>query len=158
MLIDVVSKNGNLLINVVQRPDGTLDPEVEQMLGEMADWIAINGEAIYGTRPWTTYGEGPVRVEGGAFKEDAAFTAEDVRFTTKGHTLYVFALGWPGKQLTVRALGTSAGRVNAVRLLGDPGALGWTQDATGLRISLPERPPSSLAVAFAVEGVVGSGQ
>jgi alpha-L-fucosidase len=156
MLIDVVSKNGNLLVNIVQRPDGTLDPEVEQMLGEMADWTAVNGEAIYGTRPWTTYGEGPIRSEGGAFKEDAAFTAEDVRFTTKGDTLYALVLGWPRSPLTIRALGKSAGRVNTVRLLGHPGPLKWTQDETGLRISLPEGPPSPHAVAFAVGGVVGS--
>ncbi len=154
MLVDVVSKNGNLLINVVQRPDGTLDPEVEKMLAQMADWIAVNGEAIYGTLPWTTFGEGPVRAEGGAFKEDAAFTAEDVRFTTKGATLYAFVLGWPAKPLTIRALGTPAGRVTAVRLLGHDGVLQWSQDATGLRIALPERPPCDHAVAFAISGVV----
>jgi alpha-L-fucosidase len=154
MLVDVVSKNGNLLINVVQRPDGTLDPEVEQMLAQMADWIAVNGEAIYGTRPWTVFGEGPVRAEGGAFKEDAAFTAEDVRFTTKGDTLYAFVLGWPKSPVTIRALGTPAGRITAVRLLGHPGALKWTQDLSGLTISLPERPPCDHAVAFAVSGLV----
>ena len=96
MLVDIVSKNGNLLLNVVQRPDGSLDPEVEQILAQMADWIAINGEAIYGTRPWLIYGEGPVRAKGGHFKEDFAYTAKDIRFTTKGDgTLYAFALGWP---------------------------------------------------------------
>ena len=98
MLVDIVSKNGNLLINVVQRPDGSLDAEAEQMLAELADWIAINGEAIYGTRPWLVYGEGPVRAKGGHFKEDFAYTAKDIRFTTKGeNTLYAFALGWPAE-------------------------------------------------------------
>jgi alpha-L-fucosidase len=154
MLVDVVSKNGNLLINVVQRPDGTLDAEVEQMLGQMADWTAINGEAIYGTRPWTVFGEGPVRAEGGAFKEDAAFTAEDIRFTTKGETLYAFALGWPKESLTIRALGTSVGRVTAVRLLGYHGALKWSQAATGLKISLPAHAPCDHAMAFAISGVI----
>jgi alpha-L-fucosidase len=157
MLVDVVSKNGNLLINVVLRPDGSLDPEVETLLAQMADWIAVNGEAIYGTRPWKTFGEGPVRAEGGAFKEDAAFTADDVRFTTKGDTLYAFALGWPAKGLTIRALGTAAGKVTRVRLLGHDGRIEWTQDATGLRISAPARPPCDHAVAFAIGGVVGNG-
>ena len=86
MLVDIVSKNGNLLINVVQRPDGSLDPEAEQMLAEMANWIAINGEAIYDTRPWLVHGEGPVRAKGGHFKEDFAYTAKDIRFTSKGDT------------------------------------------------------------------------
>jgi alpha-L-fucosidase len=120
----------------------------------MADWIAINGEAIYGTRPWTTYGEGPIRAEGGAFKEDAAFSAEDVRFTTKGDTLYAFVLGWPQDAVTIRALGAPAGRVTGVRLLGYEGARPWSQEAAGLRIWLPERPPSEHAVAFAISGVV----
>jgi alpha-L-fucosidase len=155
MLVDVVSKNGNLLINIVQRPDGTLDPEVGQMLAQMADWIAINGEAIYGTRPWTTFGEGPVRAPGGAFKEDAEFTAEDVRFTTKGETLYAFVLGWPKDSVAIRTLGTPAGHVTAVRLLGYEGTLQWSQDATGLRISLPPSPPCDHAVAFAISGVIG---
>ncbi len=155
MLVDVVSKNGNLLINIVQRPDGSLDSEVEGMLSEMADWMAINGEAIYGTRPFTVFGEGPVRVEGGAFKEDAAFTAEDVRFATKGETLYAFVLGWPKQAITIRTLGTSAGRVTGVRLLGYHGSIEWGQGPSGLTISLPPDPPCDHAVAFAIDGVVG---
>jgi alpha-L-fucosidase len=156
MLVDVVSKNGNLLINIVQRPDGTLDLEVQAMLVQMADWIAVNGEGIYGTRPWTTFGEGPVRAEGGAFKEDATFTAEDVRFATKGDTLYAFVLGWPERPLTIRALGTAAGRVTAVRLLGHDGALQWRQEAGGLTISPPAKAPCNDAVAFEIRGVLPS--
>ena len=124
------------------------------MLGQMADWIKVNGEAIYGTRPWTSFGEGPVRAEGGAFKEDAAFTAEDVRFTTKGETLYAFVLGWPKASITIHALGTPAGRVTAVRLLGHDGVLQWSQEATGLEIALPAAPPCDHAVAFAISGVI----
>jgi alpha-L-fucosidase len=122
----------------------------------MADWIAVNGEAIYGTRPWTTFGEGPVRAEGGAFKEDARFTAEYVRFTTRGDTLYAFVLGWPAKPLTVRALGTGAGRVTAVRLLGHDGALQWRQEPEGLTISPPAKRPCDYAFAFAINGVLPS--
>ena len=68
MLVDIVSKNGNLLLNVVQRPDGSLDAEVEQMLAQLAAWTAVNGEAIYGTRPWLVYGEGPSPAQGRAFQ------------------------------------------------------------------------------------------
>ena len=85
MLVDIVSKNGNLLLNVVQRPDGSLDPEVEEMLAQMADWIAVNGEAIYGTRPWLVYGEGPRRGQGRALQGGLHTTPpKDIRFTTKG--------------------------------------------------------------------------
>jgi alpha-L-fucosidase len=123
MLADIVAKNGNLLLNVVQRPDGTLDPEAEQVLSEMAKWIAVNGEAIYGTRPWLVHGEGPVRAKGGHFNEDYQYTARDVRFTTKGDTLYAIALGWPedGK-LVIRSLAKFPGvtaQITDVRVLGD---------------------------------------
>ena len=106
MLVDIVSKNGNLLINVVQRPDGSLDPEAEQVLAEMAAWIAINGEAIYGTRPWLIYGEGPSEPEGGNFKEDFAYTAKDIRFTTKGdqHPVRVRPGLASGGKLVIRSL------------------------------------------------------
>src|SRR6185503_6088590 len=95
LLVDNVSKNGNLLLNVVQRPDGSLDPEVEQMLKELAKWNAIHGEAIFGTRPWLVYGEGTVRPSTRRFAEDYQFNAKEIRFTTKGPILYAFALGWP---------------------------------------------------------------
>jgi alpha-L-fucosidase len=157
MLVDIVSKNGNLLINVVQRPDGSLDPEAEEILARMADWIAINGEAIYGTRPWLTHGEGPIRAKGGNFKEDFAYTARDVRFTTKGDgTLYAFVMGWPqDKQVTIRSLAKLAGVTGAidnVALLGYSGQLQWTHDANGLTIQLPDQKPCDYAAAFKITG------
>src|SRR5208282_2837829 len=82
MLVDIVSKNGNLLLNVVLRPDGSLDPEVETMLQQLAGWTAVNGE-------------GEVKAKGGAFKENFQYSAKDIRFTTKDKTLYAIALGWP---------------------------------------------------------------
>ena len=157
MLVDIVSKNGNLLLNVVQRPDGSLDPEVEQMLREMADWIAVNGEAIYSTRPWLAYGEGPVRTKGGHFKEDFKYTASDIRFTTKGKTLYAVALGWPeDNQLTIRSLARLAGenssRITKVSLLGYGGKLNWTQTATGLVVNLPAQKGSNYTCALKISG------
>jgi alpha-L-fucosidase len=157
MLVDIVSKNGNLLLNVVQRPDGSLDPEVEQALGEMANWIAIHGEAIYGTRPWQVYGEGAVKTRGGSFKEDFAYTARDLRFTTKGDTLYAFALGWPEDgRLTVRSLARPAGsRENTIRrvqLLGHRGRLAFAQDTHGLVVTLPDRRPSPYTAALKITG------
>ncbi len=156
MLVDIVSKNGNLLLNVVQRPDGSLDAEVEQMLGQMADWIAVHGEAIYGTRPWLVYGEGPVRTKGGHFKEDFAYTAQDIRFTTKGKTLYAVALGWPEDgQLVVKSLATPAGEresVRSVSLLGYRGKLDWMQTTNGLMVKLPPQKLSPYTCALKITG------
>ena len=123
MLVDNVSKNGNLLLNVVQRPDGSLDPEVEQMLEELAEWNAIHGEAIFGTRPWLVYGESTVKAKGRSFKEDFKYNAKEIRFTTKGPTLYAFALGWPeDRKITIRSLAKPAGSdVNRIEADLSPG-------------------------------------
>ncbi len=157
MLVDIVSKNGNLLLNVVQRPDGSLDPEVEQTLAELAAWIRINGEAIYGTRPWRVYGEGAVKAKGGHFKEDFAYTAKDIRFTTKGKTLYAFALGWPEDgQLLIRSLaevpGARSNRISRVELLGHKDRLTFTQTADGLCVRLPAQKPCDHAIALKITG------
>ncbi|MCY2952824.1 MAG: alpha-L-fucosidase [Planctomycetota bacterium] len=155
MLVDIVSKNGNLLINVVQRPDGSLDPEAERTLDEMAAWIAINGEAIYGTRPWLIHGEGPIRAKGGSFGEDFKYSASDIRFTTQGDkTLYAFALGWPtDAKLTIRSLAKFpevTAKITAVSLLGHPGQLQFSHNADGLTIQLPPNKPCNYAVALKI--------
>ena len=153
MLVDIVSKNGNLLLNVVQRPDGSLDPEVETALEEMADWIAVHGEAIYDTRPWLVYGEGGIRYKGGHFKEDFEYTAQDIRFTTKGPTLYAIALGWPADgKLLVRSLATTAGKVNTVSLLGYDGSVQWQQTPEGLAVTVPAQKVSAYTCALRIAG------
>jgi alpha-L-fucosidase len=97
-IADVLSKNGSLLLNVGPRPDGTIPEPVQQVLRDVGAWLRVYGEAIYGTRPWTRYGEGPTVVAGGAFHDTDTkpYTSEDFRFTTKGETLYAIELGWPG--------------------------------------------------------------
>ncbi len=157
MLVDNVSKNGNLLLNVVQRPDGSLDPEVEQMLEQMATWIAVHGEAIYGTRPWQVYGESKVKVKGGNFKEDFKYDAKEIRFTTKGTTLYAIALGWPEDgQLVVRSLAKPAGetinKIESVSLLGSDAKLEWKQTAEGLMVTLPKEKVSEFTAALKIAG------
>jgi alpha-L-fucosidase len=132
MLADIVSKNGNLLLNIPVRGDGSIDDEEVKFLEQMAVWMDVNAEAIFGTRPWQVFGEGPVRTRGGHFGEDSVrgYTAADIRFTTKGKTLYAIALGWPedGK-LVVRVLPAAAGKVTDVRLLGFDGKVAWAQTA-----------------------------
>jgi alpha-L-fucosidase len=157
MLVDIVSKNGNLLLNVVQRPDGSLDPEVERMLQELAAWTAVNGEAIYRSRPWLVYGEGPVQAKGGHFKEDFTYTAKDIRFTTRGKTLYAIALGWPKDgRLVIKSLAkTSDARGNHLRrieLLGHKGKLKFNQTTEGLVVTLPEQKVSADTCALKITG------
>jgi alpha-L-fucosidase len=157
MLVDNVSKNGNLLLNVVQRPDGSLDPEVETMLGQLADWNAIHGQAIFGTRPWLVYGESSVKVSGGAFKEDFKYNAKEIRFTTKGSTLYAFALGWPeDRQIAIRSLakppGQKVNNISSVSLLGYRGKVQWKQTADALVVTLPEKKVSEFTAALKING------
>jgi len=157
MLVDNVSKNGNLLLNVVQRPDGSLDPEVETMLGQLAEWNEIHGQAIFGTRPWLIYGESAVKVTGGAFKEDFKYSAKEIRFTTKGATLYATALGWPeDRQLTIRSLakppGQKVNNISAVSLLGYRGKLKWQQTAESLIVTLPEKKVSEFTASLKITG------
>ncbi len=154
MLVDITSKNGNLLLNFPQRPDGTLDEECLHILKVMADWNAVNGEGIDATRPWTTPSEGDTGAEAGAFKEaEVQWTARDFRFTCKGNTLYAFQMKWPddGKAL-IRALAPYRGtKVLAVQLLGHDGDLTWTQAERGLDISLPPARTSQYAHCFRIE-------
>jgi len=157
MLVDITSKNGNLLLNVVLRPDGSLDPEVETMLHQLADWTAVNGEAIYGSRPWLVFGEGEVQARGGAFKENFNYSARDIRFTTKGRTLYAIALGWPDNgRLLIKSLAktddASANRIKRVELLGYKGRLKFTQTAEGLTVELPAKKLSDLTCSLRITG------
>ena len=149
-LVDVVSKNGNMLLNVIQRPDGSVDPEVESLLKELAAWMAVNGEAIHDTRPWRVYGEGPATVSGGAFKEDFDFSAADVRFTRSkdGKTVYAIVLGVPTEPVRITSL--SGEKITAVTLLGSDAKLDWRQDANAVVIQPIESWPCLHAVAFKV--------
>lgn len=144
ILVDVISKNGNLLLNIPQRPDGTLDDECREILRQMAKWIAVNGEGVYGTRPWTVAGEGPSQVVIEHFREDpVAWTIEDFRFTRKGQTVYAFLMKWPeGGRTVVRSLGLNAGRVRSVELLGANGPLPFVQEDRGLAVTLPATRPT----------------
>jgi alpha-L-fucosidase len=155
VLADIVSKNGCMLLDVSPAADGSIPDEARKILLAMGDWLKLNGEAIYGTRPWLAYGEGPTRSKGGGFSEqsDKGFSAQDIRFTTKGKTLYATALGWPADgKLLIRALAADGGRITSVRLLGHRGTLRWKQLEQGLEISLPAKPPCEHAFVFKFGG------
>ncbi len=152
-LADVVSKNGNMLLNIVQRPDGALDPEVEQLLSDLAAWMSVNSASIHGTRPWRVYGEGPATVSGGAFKEDFGFSAADLRFTQSkdGRTLYVIVLGLPEADVAIRSLAKPTKPVSSVSLLGSAEKVTWKQEADALVLQKPASWPSKHAVVFKVD-------
>ncbi len=155
-LIDIVSKNGNLLLNIGPRSDGTIPDEVRQMLGEVGAWLKINGEAIYGTRPWKTYGEGPTKVAAGSFHDTdtETYTAEDFRFTTKGNTLYALELGWPARgEAVIHSLGNAvpaSGKVESVALVGSDAEVRFEQRPDGLHLTLPAQAPAKYAYAFRI--------
>ena len=149
-LIDIVSKNGNLLLNIGPRSDGTIPDEVQQVLLEVGAWLKVNGEAIYGTRPWRIYGEGPTKVAAGSFHDTdtANYTAEDFRFTTKGDVLYAIGLAWPTNgEAVIHSLAQTVGseRVKSVALLGSDAKLQFNQRADGLHVQLPTQPPAKYA-------------
>ena len=154
MLADIVSKNGNLLLNVVQYPDGSLPPEALTFLSEMSEWMGVNDEAIYGTRPWKVFGEGPTKAAAGHFQENTAYTPEDIRFTTKGDALYAITLGVPGRTVRIQSLGSKAGletrQVKAIALLGSAEPLTWEQRDDALTVTLPPSVPSKMASSLRI--------
>jgi alpha-L-fucosidase len=152
-LVDIVSKNGNLLLNIGPRSDGTIPDEVQQVLRDVGSWLNINGEAIYGTRPWKVYGEGPTKVTAGAFHDTdtSSYTAEDFRFTTKGNTLYAIELAWPASgEAVIQSLSNVVGasKIESVTLLGSDAKLEFQQRADGLHIHLPAQASGKYAYTF----------
>ncbi|WP_291104602.1 MULTISPECIES: alpha-L-fucosidase [unclassified Flavobacterium] len=152
ILIDVVSKNGNLCLNIPLRGDGTIDEDERNVVLEIGQWMKINSEAIYNTRPWTVFGEGPAQesaapLSAQGFNEGGGkpFSALDYRFTTKGNSLYVIGLGWPenGKTL-IKSLSMGnpmrLDSINRIELLG-AGELKFVRKEDGLEVILPSNRP-----------------
>lgn len=153
-LVDVVSKNGCVLLNIPPRADGTIPEEVRQRLLEMGDWLQMNGEAIYGTRPWKVYGEGTQEIVEGHLSENLNpdATAQDIRFTQKGDALYAIVLDWPDKELTIKSFGKSSGmldsEITSVSLLGYGTIDEWDVGEDGMTLSLPQNKQGAYAHAF----------
>jgi alpha-L-fucosidase len=173
MLVNVVSRNGTLLLNFPLKSDGTLDPKEMSILSEITAWMAVNSEGIYGTRAWKVCGEGP-SVEGtvrdtsvykplpaipdsspgatrsaGGRDSGKPFTAQDVRFTAKGGTVYAFVMGWPEREVVIKSL-APAGKVANVELLGFKGKLQWSQDEAGLKVAMPAEKPCEHAIVLKI--------
>lgn len=151
-LVDIVSKNGNLCLNIPQRPDGTLDDECDYLLRQMAAWMPANGEGLFGSRPWDVAGEGASSAEAGAFKEAAVdWTPADFRFTRKGDTVYAYQMRQPedGRTLIRSLASGKARRVAGVRLLGH-GPVPFQQTGEGLALTLPSLTPRVGPHGFAI--------
>lgn len=165
-LIDRVSKNGMLLLNVGPKADGTIPEEARKRLLGIGRWLEVNGEAIYGTMPWFIYGEGPTEMEGGAYTEiddeedTISYSGQDIRFTIKDNTLYAICLAWPGETVTVRSLRRLEEElsiywvdddIQSVRMLGVDEDLEWSFSDDGLVVKTPERKPCEHAFVLRIE-------
>ncbi len=168
MLADIVSKNGNLLLSVPVRGNGEIDEDEVAFLQGMSKWMDVNSEAIYATRPWVVYGEGPSTVEkaetgtfGGARDvRSKPYTAEDIRFTKKADILYAIIMELPTdrtvvvKSLALRSPNIGTHKITTVTLLGDQRSLTWSQDEQGLHVTLPATLPSEHAIALKIAGAI----
>jgi alpha-L-fucosidase len=160
MLVDIVSKNGNLLINIVQTPEGDLEQDMVNTLEEIGKWTAVNGEGIYGTRPWKKYGEGPSTATNqekghfGGLKDLRKYEPTDLRFTSKNGNVYVFVMEPPTSAINITSLGKSAGLVTkniaSVQMLGSKEKLTWQQNNDALTIVKPQHLPKWKTIAFKI--------
>ena len=162
LLVDVVSKNGNLLLSVPLRSDGTFDEKEKAILDEFGAWMRVNKESIIGTHPWKIFGEGPIadsdiKLNAQGFNE-GAYTragATEIRFTQKVNTLFATALAWPADhKVTIKSLALHSphydGKVKSVHLLGY-GKVAFHQTEKGLEVDLPEKPCNTIAPVLRVK-------
>ncbi len=159
-MIDTVSKNGTFILNVPGKPDGTIDSKEIAVLDGVTAWMKTNGDAIYATRPWKVFGEGPNMIKAGSFQGNSIskLDEKDIRFTRSkdGKTIFAFALGWPSGEVVIQSLGlnsaTQPGKIHKVELLGSSAKVHWKQAASALRLTLPAegRPDADYAAALKV--------
>ena len=160
MLADIVSKNGNLLLNIPVRGDGTIDEKERRVVEGIADWMTVNKESILGTRPWKVFGEGPAsagaKLTAQGFNEGKGkpYSAADFRFTSKGSVIYAIELGWPTNGVSITSRGRAAQfldhPIDKIELLGSKEAIQWAQTGEALAIQQPAKQPNDIAVVYKI--------
>jgi alpha-L-fucosidase len=162
LLTDVVSKNGNLLLNIPLPGHGRPDDDELAFLDKFGEWMRLNGEAIYSTRPLKIHGEGPTNGLAKSMYQSAlpSYVPGDIRFTTKGDALYAIALAWPDNgKLMIKSLASNSpnyrGEIARVGLLGSNPDLQWSRNGEGVTIQLPQRPPCDYAYVFKISALGG---
>ena len=165
MLVDIISKNGNLLLSVPMRGDGSIDEKEKAILEGIASWMEVNGEGVYSTRPWHIFGEGPVAedqnpLKGQGFNEGKhrAYTAEDIRFVVKEDVIYAHVMAWPENgEVLVKSLSAGNhwedGIVSRVELLGYGSPLEYSQQNDGLVVRLPEEKPNPISLTLKISTI-----
>lgn len=161
LLADIISKNGNLLLNVVQTPEGDLEPDVLKILKDLSIWTAENGEGIYGSRPWKVYGEGPSTIkvnqskgQFGGLSDRHGYESADIRYTVKAGNLYAFCMNVPDGKIRMSLLGKNSEYLDkpiaTVSLLGSREKLTWTQQGDMLVINKPAKLPGAKVTAYKI--------
>lgn len=161
-LVDRVSKNGFLLLNVGPKPDGTIPEPAKERLHAMGAWLRMNGEAIYGTSPWLVAAEGPTQLKkGGSFNEDnsLSYTPQDIRFTYKNDTLYATVLAWPGEYARITSLvpkgqtwaGLYPSEIKSIRMLGSSEPIQWKFTKEALVLTTPKVKPCNDAFVYRID-------
>lgn len=154
-LIDIVSKNGVLVLNISPKADGSIPQNQQRVLLEIGDWLAKNGEAIYDTRPWKTYGEGPTKLKPGHFggvTDATGYTVQDVRYTTRGRTLYAIVLGRPTTdRVTLTSLQEGDFDIDKISMVGSKANIEWEWEPGGLSLLVPDEEIDNLAIVFKIE-------
>jgi len=157
-LVDIVSKNGNLLLNIPVRGDGSIDEREIDVLKGIAAWMDINKESIFDTRPWKVFGEGPSvgavnKLDGAGFNEGKlAYTAKDIRYNQNGNVLYATVMGVPTENISLKSLAKNIGtvKIKKIELLGSKEKISWKQGADSLVIIKPKFIPNNIAVVFKI--------
>ena len=155
-LVDNVSKNGLMLLNVGPKPNGEIPVEAKEILLKIGRWLEVNGEAIFGSTSWTVYGEGPTKIpDTGRFseREKVPYTSKDIRFTVKDDTLYAICLGWPKDELVIECLKQKLypSEIESIKMLGSDEVISWQMTKEGLKIKIPNEKTCDHAHVFKIE-------